>query len=1014
MVQPRLAESTKIYDVIETINKKALSEKQGGGRPPFWEMVFWWTRKPLIGARATIVASVLPDMVNTRDFFRMLGGKLNLRGEVEGMLHSLAPRISKYKVDFEGKKLLDPFAGFGSIPLEAMRLGMDVTAVELLPTAYVFLKAVLEYPAKFGKQLVDDVKVWGELVIGRLREDKDIMGLYDYGVAVYIGSWELRCPHCDKWTPIVGNWWLARVKDSNGKYRRLAYFKPVRNTEDVRIEIVDLNKLYRNVSKASVDAGRGVIEVDGKSYVVPNPNIYARGSKAWCLHCGMEIRFVDGEGNHYAEIGGRKDLEWYIKWALKKYNEGDDRFARQRLFVRVKVEDGELVFEPADERDNERLERAKGKIKELIEKGDPDVPIERVADYDSRTLLVINYGFVKWYHLFNPRQLLTLVKLVKLIREVGKKVEEEKLREGWDKERAFEYAEAVATYLSISMVKFANYDCVVTAAHVANPRGLDIAHALSMRGIAMQWNWVDVSPISVNDYISGIFTNSASIRKIFRGQIRALEYLTSPLHNTTQNEKPYLGEVNKETSFKAKLILDDATTLSQLNEKFDLIVTDPPYADDVPYTELSDFYFVWLKRALNDSDGRRLLPRFHSEAFFKQVGAKYREIETQWQEFARREISTSPGRFLEMENRGDYAEEHFKDLFTQAMISIKNHLNDDGLAAIYFAHTSFDAWALLFEAIRKAKFMVTGAFPVATESKDRVTARGKMTMDTSIVVICRPNPEQKAIQVTSLIPLIRRSAESYAKTLATKEIPGRDILIGTMVGAIKEVTKYSNILTPSGELGMREVLEGYVYPTVASVLAEVYAGATNRNPIKDPHALFYLLAKIVFGGKDGTTPFTMEDVITLCRSSRLDISSSKDLLIETGDRNETGEEEVEGGGSQVASSKTVRLAELKSKEPIKIKNFLLSRGISPDSSFKKIRNPIDAYHLILYYASAYADERIKLEYDELRKIYPDEVDEAVNLIKIVARMKNGAEMELSRRFLQAIEGLTAFGQPSGR
>jgi len=983
MTLPRFAESTKIYDVVEVINKKALSEKQGGGRPPFWEMVFWWTRKPLVGARATIIASVLPDTVNPKDFLRMLGGKLN-KGEIEGTPHRFPPKIpEKYEAYFAGKKLLDPFAGFGSIPLEGMRLGMDVTAVELLPTAYVFLKAVLEYPAKYGKKLVEDVQRWGEWVTERLKEDRDIQELYDDDVAVYIGSWEVKCPHCGRWTPIVGNWWLARVKKKVGNreiYTRLAFFRPVRDGDRIGVEVVDLNKLG-DISRASVDTRRGVIEVKGEKYEVPKANIYARGSKAWCLHCGMEIRFVDENGNHYAEKKGRKDLEWYVKWALKKYNEGDERFARQRLLVRVKVVDGELVFEPCSDEDNARLERAKEKVRELVEGGDPDIPVEPISHYSVRYLFPILYGMTEWYKLFNPRQLLTLVKLVKLIREVGKRVEEEKIAEGWSEEEALNYAEAVASYLGIGLINYVDFNSLSTYWEVVwggNKR------SVAVRGIAMMWNWCEVYPFS-------IFTGT--VTKSLERVVDGLSYLNSAINFNIPQENQ-----------KTIVFLDDATTLSKLdNEKFDLIVTDPPYADDVPYTELSDFYYVWLKRALSDSDGRKLIPRFHREAFFKKVGAKYKEIETQWQEFAKREISTNPGRFLEMENRKEYAEQHFMNLFTQAMLSIKSRLKDDGITAIYFAHTSFEAWSLLLEAIKKAGFMVTGAFPTATESKDRVTGRGKMTMDTSIVVVCRPNPDPKDIQITSLIPIIRSSAERYAKTLATKDIVGRDVLIGTMVGGIKEVTKYSRILTPTGELKMIDILKDYVYPTVGSVLAEVYAGASGQSePVRDPYTLFYLLAKIAFGGKGGTKAFTTDDVITLCRASRLDVSSAKELLIDAKSRDEGEEEE----GSQVASSKTVKLAELKSKEPVKIKSFLLSRGISPDSAVKKLRNPIDAYHLLLYYASAFDNERIRFEYGELKDSYPDEVEEAVKLIKIVAKMKDGVEVELAKRFLQAIEGLS--------
>lgn len=86
--------------------------------------------------------------------------------------------------------MLDPFAGFGSIPLEGLRLGLDVTAVELLPTTYIFLKAVLEYPKKFGKSLVKDVERWGEWITEQLKNDPEIRELYDDDVAVYIGTWK--------------------------------------------------------------------------------------------------------------------------------------------------------------------------------------------------------------------------------------------------------------------------------------------------------------------------------------------------------------------------------------------------------------------------------------------------------------------------------------------------------------------------------------------------------------------------------------------------------------------------------------------------------------------------------------------------------------------------------------------------------------------------------------------------------------------------------------------------------
>ncbi|MEM1717702.1 MAG: DUF1156 domain-containing protein, partial [Candidatus Bathyarchaeia archaeon] len=244
---------------------EASAVEKGPGRPPHWEMVFWWTRKPLISARAIIAGCLLPENTSRGAFLRGIG--------IGGRSKAAHNNPPLYR--FDGVELLDPFAGFGSIPLEAMRLGLKATAVELLPAAYVFLKAVLEYPAKYGKRLVEDVGRWGKWVTERLREDPLIKQLYDEDVAVYIGSWEIKCPNCGRWTPLVGNWWLARVKGGKG-YERLAWMEPFVEGDEVKIRVVDLNReLGNNAVKDAKVSGLRVL-AGGKEFRVPESNIEAR------------------------------------------------------------------------------------------------------------------------------------------------------------------------------------------------------------------------------------------------------------------------------------------------------------------------------------------------------------------------------------------------------------------------------------------------------------------------------------------------------------------------------------------------------------------------------------------------------------------------------------------------------------------------------------------------------------------------------------------------------------------
>ncbi|MEM4854644.1 MAG: DUF1156 domain-containing protein, partial [Sulfolobales archaeon] len=274
---------------INEMNKAARKEKKGGAKPPIWEMVFWWTRKPLISARSIILGAVLDDSTSPETFVEI--ARLN----AEKSPHRENPRVPpQLAAKLKEMSLLDPFAGFGSIPLEAIRLGIGrVVAVELLPTAYIFLKAVLEYPKwatdnGLENQLIRDLEKWGKWIVEQLRQDKDIAELYDEDVAVYIGTWEVKCPVCGRYTPLVGNWWLVRTKD------RRVYMKPKISNNRVEVEIVE-------------DEGNP-----------PAKNIDAKEKHMRCLICGTMITeaYLEAEKPVLVAPGAKpegREAEFYPK-----------------------------------------------------------------------------------------------------------------------------------------------------------------------------------------------------------------------------------------------------------------------------------------------------------------------------------------------------------------------------------------------------------------------------------------------------------------------------------------------------------------------------------------------------------------------------------------------------------------------------------------------------------------------------------------------------------------------------
>ena len=996
---------------IELVNEASAKEKKGGGRPEFWEMVFWWTRKPLASARAIIAGALLPYDFPRERFIRMLNLHVvhdkSARIKTPHRLNPIIPRDIHEKY-FKGKSLLDPFAGFGSIPLEALRLRLSkVVAVELLPTAYIFLKAVLEYPLKAVKskewrQLIDDVKKYGKEIIKQLQNDPDIKELYDPDVAVYIGTWEIK--HGDHWTPLIGNWWLARVKDKKG-WKALAWMERVKTNEGVKIKVVDAKKQYakqfNNITTFRHGRRTVGIIINGKRIYVGwsrlngEPNIDAKREKAVCLYCGGEItnKVIDPETN---------ERVWYVKYALRTWNrlledylEGkisleelkEKTPARPTILVKVKVINDELVFEEATEKDNERLWKALERLKQLW--GDPDTPPEPFAPYQMGTagaFRITLWGFDKSYKLFNPRQLLTLVKLVKLIREAGKKIENEKLREGWGKEEAFRYAEAVTTYLAIALLRSVNYNSITT---YWKPDSWVLNKAqcvLTFRGISMTWNWAETVITSNVPYswVDSVSTVNES-----------LSYLISAISGYSSNLLGFISRAKNIDDRVVEVFQDDALILSKLREeKYDLIVTDPPYYDDVPYSELSDFYYVWLKRALSDNDGYSLIPRFLREAFFDEWG---NEIETQWSVFSRSEITLNPGRFkyfgLIEENKdvGAKGRELYADMLARAFEAMASKLKDNGLLITYFAHSDPDAWkALIYAGWRRAGLLVSTAYPLITESEESVVARGKAAITASIVVIWRKrdmkaNPEPMLDLSQRRDELVEALSQEFRKYISMG-IHGTSLYVMLYAKALSEITKYAKVVDGAKELSVDDI----VLEASKLVSRAVVKGA---NPeIVTPEAAFYLLFKLVGvrpkGG--GRRKLPSSDLI-LVGYGTLGLDKAEKLrIIRPAKARATEEEEIEEAeeveGAEVAKRKVFELLEPREDSEGAILELLGLKGVDPGRA-ETIRTSIDVLHVLELYADR-GREEVKRKYAELAQALGWRAKEAIELAKSLVYLES--------------------------
>jgi len=401
----------KYYFPTQEVSEESIRER-GARFPPMFYLHLWWARRPLIGSRAVIAASTVKCDELDKEFIREFKSAIALlqKGErPERPAYNFQPSLKwiAQHSDVSNARLLDIFAGGGSIPFEALRLGFnEVVAVEYNPIAYIILKATLEYPVKYGKKLVKDVERWGKWLLERVREElAEYYPRHPKGEPTsYIWVRVYRC-RCGKLIPAISHPVLSR---DSGYALRLEY-----EGDEPRIRVV---------KGEGTKVGKGVT-----SLTCPE---------------GHTLTSEELRAQHKAE------MEKWEKEGLYGHHPA--------ILAAVKLADSRFV-----ESTEEMLEAVRKAEKRLREKWDEFVedgliPTEIIPDGDKTNEILLR-GIDKFYKLFNARQLLTHATVVRLIREAYERLVEE----GADRD----YAKAVVTYLALAHGKLLDYHSVITSWH---------------------------------------------------------------------------------------------------------------------------------------------------------------------------------------------------------------------------------------------------------------------------------------------------------------------------------------------------------------------------------------------------------------------------------------------------------------------------------------------------------------------------------------------------------------------
>ncbi|MDY0340179.1 MAG: DUF1156 domain-containing protein [Coriobacteriia bacterium] len=683
----------------------------------------WWARRPLASCRAMLLGLLLPDpcdptcpaefKVKARQVLLSTPGwdteqnrvlvrtDAGLRKALLTFVAKIADwdivRVANYvstarelvKAAYgdDPPHVWDPFSGGGSIPLEGLRLGCDVTAGELNPVAWLLLKITLDWCGRKGTELADLFEEWAEWTLK--EAEKRLVEYYPADTQgrmplAYLWARTVRCEAagCGATIPLVRNLWLSQAK---GRKKALRILYPKGGLEP-QVEVFE--------PSSDTEVERGTIA----------------GNNARCPKCHM--------------VTPRKRVQAQLR---DKRGGADD--AVLLAVVRANASGrGKDYYNPTRE-DIEAFTKAAAKAKSIhIEM--PPSPPEGDTGFRPRP-----YGITNWADVLAPRQ--------RFSRWVLHEVIEDALKEAAKKTKDKDLLDALAACLYAAYSDNAQYH---TSLSIWCQEHVQTIFAQGS-GTAMRMDFAEGNPLSPN--CEGLGYSIRSVQSALRNP-SAVRY---------QPSSPLLVNV-----------LDAVLP----EESVDVVFTDPPYANQIPYAHLSDFFYGWLRLGL-----RNRLP----QAFTAPETEKAREL---------------------TENRavkdgGVHDREWYESRMYEAFVQMKRVIREDGVASVIFAHKDTDRWEALVSALVDAGWRTTGSWPIETERRARMRAQGSAALQTSVHIVCRPRPEDAPVgdwgEVLRELP---RRVGDWMERLQAEGIRGADLVFACIGPALEIFSRYRRVETAEG------------------------------------------------------------------------------------------------------------------------------------------------------------------------------------------------------------------------
>ena len=676
--------------------------------------------------------------------------------------------------------VLDVTAGGGSIPFEAGRLGFRTIANELNPVACLILRATCEWPQTFGRKLLEDYQEVSQKFLARVSEklsdaypeepppdcaggncphpqryrcaencpetdscSHTKLGLKSHTgiqaqrhVWAYLWARTVECPACDGVIPLSPNWRL----DSNGTGMQL---EP--DGQECRLRIVHSRRACSDCRKndPKKPCNTATLHPDGEASegttsravaICPYPDCGITTPKGYLAKEAQASRM----GHQLYGVIYRDS------WT-EKTKAGKDK-KRPTTFRGVTETIPDRDYQEFIEDELARLE-PQWAVKGIFP--DEEIP------YGNKTKEPLNYGMKKWVEMFSPRQQLAHGHCVEAFQQC---VEEDRTAEQLDDCRKAAWA-----YVGIAIDKLINRNALLTR---WESKSSTVVGTFDSHDFGFKWSYAEMAITCQGLGLEWSLTNVED----------SLSELLDMSGHPEQTEKLIETEKFRNASSPTRVINSEAQFISELDDNsIDCIVFDPPYHDNVTYAELSDYFYVWLKRTAG---------YVYPEDFTRHLSEKDLEAIASPARFTGAGTKAASAQKLATQ---DY-EAKMAEIFTECRRVIKT----EGIMTVMFTHKSTTAWDALTVALINAGFSITRTWPVKTEAESSIHIKDRAAARTTILLVCKPRENNLTPEPWHLVEqfIAKEVKDDIETNLSKADLKPIDLYLSAFGPALKVISEH--------------------------------------------------------------------------------------------------------------------------------------------------------------------------------------------------------------------------------